>query len=196
MQQKSIGMKIKRFRERKAWTQEHLADAARISVRTVQRAEDGVMSAETLEAIAGALDEPVTSLSKLEPGYPQITPVLYYSDPKSLDWLVEVFGFVIRMKYAAPDDGRILHAELAFGDGLIMVGSPMETEKWLTPKQLDGAITQCMYVRVDDVDAHYAHAKATGAEIMSKPANAHGQRRYNVKDPEGHLWWFTQELHD
>ena len=50
-------------RERAAWTQEHLADAASIEVRTVQRAEKGKhISAETLQAIAGAFDMSVDGL--------------------------------------------------------------------------------------------------------------------------------------
>jgi len=51
-----MGEFVKRQREKKPWTQEHLASAAELSVRTVQRAEEGaVMGAETLQALAGAL---------------------------------------------------------------------------------------------------------------------------------------------
>lgn len=50
-------------REHLAWTQEQLAETAQLSVRTVQRAEEGRgISAETLSAIAGALDVPVEEL--------------------------------------------------------------------------------------------------------------------------------------
>ena len=38
MEQQQVGEKIRALRERKAWTQEHLAGAANISARTVQRA--------------------------------------------------------------------------------------------------------------------------------------------------------------
>lgn len=55
MNEKSMGNRIRRLRERKAWTQEHMAAAADVSVRTVQRAEEGTLSAETLSAIAGAV---------------------------------------------------------------------------------------------------------------------------------------------
>lgn len=58
MDQKEVGITIKKLREENAWTQEHLAGAANISVRTIQRAEDGVLSAESFSAIAGALNVP------------------------------------------------------------------------------------------------------------------------------------------
>src|SRR5688572_395467 len=84
---------IRALREKKAWTQEHLAGAARVAVRTVQRAEDGVMSAETKSAIAGALDVPVGALTvELKPA---LHPVLIYEDSrKAFDWLQKAFGFV------------------------------------------------------------------------------------------------------
>jgi len=52
-----VSKNIRQLREHRAWTQEHLAEAAGITVRTVQRAESGQgMTAETLTAIAGAFD--------------------------------------------------------------------------------------------------------------------------------------------
>lgn len=54
---------IKAERERRAWSQNHLADAAGISLRTIQRVESvGVASKETTLAIASALS---TSVEKL-----------------------------------------------------------------------------------------------------------------------------------
>ena len=51
---------IKRLREAKSWTQEHLASAAGVSLRTIQRMEaDGSCSAESRLAVAAALGVPV-----------------------------------------------------------------------------------------------------------------------------------------
>lgn len=48
--------KLRRLREAKSWSQEHLASAAGLSSRTVQRVEsDGSASAETMLALASAL---------------------------------------------------------------------------------------------------------------------------------------------
>lgn len=89
--------RIRSLRERKAWTQEQLAEAARIALRTVQRAEDGAMSAETKTAIAGALDVPVEKLDAEQP--PAIQPVLMYADSRAaVDWLSKAFGFEVLEK--------------------------------------------------------------------------------------------------
>src|SRR6516162_2384704 len=112
MEQRETGERIRTLRERKAWTQQHLADAASISPRTVQRAEEGVMSAETRAAIAGALDVPVESLAvvtKPPASWPRITPTLLYEDSKAaVDWLERAFGFLARLKVPGPG-GQIVH---------------------------------------------------------------------------------------
>lgn len=52
----AIAQNIRRERDNKCWTQSVLAQAAKVEVRTIQRAEEGRgVSAETLLAIAGAL---------------------------------------------------------------------------------------------------------------------------------------------
>jgi transcriptional regulator with XRE-family HTH domain len=49
-------VKLRSLRETKSWSQEHLASAAGLSSRTVQRVEsDGSASAETMLALASAL---------------------------------------------------------------------------------------------------------------------------------------------
>ena len=191
--QTNAGEKIRGLRERKAWTQEHLAEAARISARTVQRAEEGVMSAETRAAIAGALDVPVEQLAE-EPRFPTFTPVLVYEDSKAaFDWLQKAFGFTSREKVTGPD-GQVLHGELVLGRGVVMIGhvgsSPSSSSRWASPKSLGGKGTQFVYAMVDDVDAHYARAKKAGATIVSELEESYGQRRYRALDCEGHEWAF------
>lgn len=192
MEKKPIGRRIRRFREKRAWTQEHLAAAAGVSVRTVQRAEEGTLSAETLSAIAGALDQPVESISK-DDDYPSVVPVLFYDNPSSLDWLVEAFGFEVRLRFLGPD-GRIAHAEVCVGDGLLMIGSPMTQIGWTTPLELGGKTTQFVYVTVEDIETHLQRARDKGAEIVEDLQTAHGQTRYRARDPEGHFWTFAQPV--
>lgn len=60
-----IGDRIKALREARAWTQAHLADAAGVSLRTIQRLETiHSCSPETLLALAAALDIDVRSLTE------------------------------------------------------------------------------------------------------------------------------------
>ena len=112
--------------------------------------------------------------------------------PAAIDWLCTAFGFTRRM--VVPDeDGGIAHAELTFGNGMIMLGSRRENEfgRLLTEPRQAGAVTQAVYVIVDDADAHYARAKAAGAEILVElRTQDYGGRDYTCRDPEGHVWAF------
>lgn len=139
-------------------------------------------------------------------GWPRISTAIYYDDPAAaIDWLCAAFGFNVRFKVEG-EGGRIVHSQLEFGEGLIMVsdakrdghdGPPMPS---VSPREIEGRVTQAMCLVVDDVDAHYAHAKAAGARIESVPQTTdHGpdywaDRTYRAVDPEGHQWWFMQRV--
>ena len=50
-------------------------------------------------------------------------------------------------------------------------------------------------MNVDNVDAHFERAKKAGAKILEEPQDTfYGHRRYGAEDPEGHQWFFAQEI--
>lgn len=127
-------------------------------------------------------------------GYPRISPYLLYEDSEAaIDFLTSAFGFQERMRI--PDEnGRVTHAELSLDDGVIMLGTP--SGDYENPKRLGGK-TQSTYVYVDDVDAHYSHAKEAGAPILREPEDqSYGDRNYGAEDPEGHEWYFGTHVRD
>lgn len=148
-------------------------------------------------------------MKKTPPGWPRISSSVFYRDPaRAIDWLGRAFGFAVRLKVEG-EGGRIEHSELEFGEGMIMVGGAGEEyaradKAWraraASPEMLGGKNTQALCVYVDDVDAHYARAKAAGAKIVYEPKNSdYGadyweDRSYGAIDPEGHLWWFMQRI--
>ena len=90
---------------------------------------------------------------------------------------------------------KVVHAELTFGNGMIMLGPIDKGEfgvRYMTmPNAAGGRCTQAVYVIVDDVDAHHVRAAAAGAEILMPPKDQdYGGRVYSVRDPEGHVWSF------
>ncbi len=132
--------------------------------------------------------------SDAKPTVATVIPTLRYRDaPAAIDWLCNAFGFEKHLVVPG-ENGTIAHAQLTFGNGMIMLGSVADTEfgrNMAQPDELGGRGTQSAYIVVADPDAHYARAKATGAEIVLEIADQdYGGRLYSCRDPEGHLWNF------
>ena len=117
---------------------------------------------------------------------------LTYDDaPAALDWLEEAFGFERSSVHEGPD-GTIAHAELTYGDGMVMLGNAGDNGLGMkTPREV-GAVTQGVYVIVDEgIDSHYERARSAGAEIVRALHDTdYGSRDYMARDPEGNLWSF------
>jgi PhnB protein len=123
-----------------------------------------------------------------------VTPYLLYEDVESaLSFLTRAFGFQETLRY--PDGaGSINHAEMRVGDGSIMMGDP--GADYRNPRRLGTATVQ-IYIDVDDIDGLFQRATNAGAEVIEEPADQEfGERRFGVTDPEGHSWWFVQQLRE
>ena len=120
---------------------------------------------------------------------PTIVPYFGYRDAAAaLRWLADAFGFEEKQAFS-DSDGAVMHAEMAFGGGVVMIGTgepPAEGDAAATSPTGHG-----IYVVVDDVDAHHERARAAGARIVYGPEDTDfGTRRYRVLDPEGYEWSF------
>jgi uncharacterized glyoxalase superfamily protein PhnB len=66
-----------------------------------------------------------------------VIPVLRYRDaPAAIEWLCQTFGFEKNLLVPGKD-GTIAHAQLSFGNGMIMLGSVKESEFDRLMKQPD-----------------------------------------------------------
>ena len=82
MEMKIRTQHLKTLREARAWSQEHLASAAGLSLRTIQRIEsEGRASSESVLALAAALDIPVSDI--VEPPSPLNAPSPTAAQPAS-----------------------------------------------------------------------------------------------------------------
>ncbi len=121
----------------------------------------------------------------------------YQNAPAAIEWLCNAFGFERRLVVPGAQEGTIAHAQLVFGNGMIMLGSPdshggNEYDKLVRPPgDLGGVCSQGAYVIVEDADKHYERAVAAGAEILLELVDQdYGGRGYTCRDPEGHVWSF------
>jgi uncharacterized glyoxalase superfamily protein PhnB len=134
--------------------------------------------------------------------YPDVIPMIAYEDgPAAMDWLAKAFGFRERARMLG-QDGRLSHAEMESGSGVIMLATPSphyrgprrhreeceQAARWSeVPYIVDGVL-----VYVDDVERHYGTAQAGGAKILSELEDDANGKKYRAEDLEGHRWMFIQ----
>jgi uncharacterized glyoxalase superfamily protein PhnB len=113
-----------------------------------------------------------------------IYPTVRYKDAKAaLDFLERAFGLE-RKSVHENEDGTVMHAEMAYGRGAVMIGTSREGDRFETGRAV-------LYVVVEDPDAHHARAKAAGANItMELTDQDYGSREYAAEDLEGNIWSF------
>lgn len=126
-----------------------------------------------------------------------VIPALRYRDAeKAIDWLCRAFGFERRLVVPGEAAGSIAHAQLTFGNGMIMLASAGKDAGGYDalvkpPAEGRGTCTQGLYLIVEDADAHLARARAAGAEIVRDISDQdYGGRDYTCRDLEGHVWTF------
>jgi uncharacterized glyoxalase superfamily protein PhnB len=121
-------------------------------------------------------------------------PYLYYRDPReAIAFLQEAFGLTLHVMHEDPDEG-ILHAQLGFADGGVMLGPARREYEFASPAELP-ARHGAVWCYVEDVDAHHVQARAAGATILRGPADQpYGVREYDARDLEGHEWFFVSTL--
>jgi uncharacterized glyoxalase superfamily protein PhnB len=163
-------------------------------VRRMRR--DVAVAASALEraraALASAIAASGPSLGSPPSGFPRIVPHLIYDDVEgALAWLARAFGFRERAAGRATSaDGRIEHAEMELGGGVVMLGPPSVHGD--SPRR---GVSAMVHVYVDDVDRHCERARAAGATIVLEPEDQPwGDRRYQARDPEGHQWHFAERI--
>ena len=117
--------------------------------------------------------------------HPTVFPTLSYDDADAaLEFLTTAFGGEQHAVYR-DESGVIHHAEVRFGNGIVMLGSAGGDAT--ATRGAGGGI----YIVVSDTDAHCARARDRGAEIVRDLHDEpYGSREYSARDPEGNMWHF------
>lgn len=119
----------------------------------------------------------------------------YRDAPAAIDWLCRAFGFEKHAIY--PDDNNgIAHAQLTFGNGMIMLASAGSNDTeyrrlMKLPDEIGGLQTQTVCLVVADADAAYAMAREAGAKIIIDIKDEdYGGRGFTCRDLENYVWSF------
>jgi PhnB protein len=129
-------------------------------------------------------------------GYPVVTPYLCVDGADAaIAFYTAVFGATERVRM--PDDkGRIGHAELGIGDGLIMLADEHPEMGVRSPRSIGGTpVTITVYV--EDVDATFERALSEGATpLRGVEDQFYGDRAGQFEDPFGHRWHVATHVED
>ena len=118
---------------------------------------------------------------------PSISSALSYKDPKrALHWLEEAFGFEPFMVILGPND-ELMHSEMRFGDGLIMVSSEWSAMH-KSPASMDGLNSQTVHVQIITDNAilrrpHLSRRRSRRPHLVLRPdGEAHDLGRMGQGD--------------
>src|ERR1700758_695353 len=96
--------------------------------------------------------------------------VRYRNALAAIDWLTRAFGFEKQAVYLGPDNTTVMHAQLTFGNGMVMLGSVDnggEFGKFMAhPDEINLRNTHGIYLVVSDADQIYTTAKSAGATMV------------------------------
>ena len=113
--------------------------------------------------------------------YRTVTPYLLVRDADAeLAFLKAAFG-ATELNCQRNPDNTVMHAEIAIGDSLVMLGQAGGSWK---------PHPAALYLWVEDVDGTYARALRAGATSESEPEDKpYGHRNAGVIDRSDVTWW-------
>jgi PhnB protein len=116
-----------------------------------------------------------------------VTPMLAIRGAvEAIEFYRHAFGARETMRLTGPG-GSIAHAELAIGDGLIMLAE--EDPRFNAVPEVLGGTPVIVHLYVPDVDAVVARAVQAGARVLIPVADQfYGDRAGRIADPYGHVW--------
>jgi PhnB protein len=138
----------------------------------------------------------MADVSPIPDGYHNVTPYLIIRGAaRAIDYYTEVFGATERIRLPMADD-KVGHAELEFGDSVIMLADEVPDMGIRSPTTLGGSPVN-VHVYVDDVDGTFARAVAKGAEVLQPVEDKfYGDRAGQFRDPFGHVWSVGTHIED
>jgi len=136
------------------------------------------------------------TVAPIPPGYAGVTPYLIVRDAaQAIDFYKRAFGATEALRLLYPD-GKVAHAELAIGQGFVMLAEEMAKDGYRGPQALGGTPVSLL-VYVPDVDAAFARAVAAGATAQRPVADQfYGDRSGTLVDPFGHVWSIATHKED
>ena len=128
-------------------------------------------------------------------GYHSITPQLTLDDAaQSIDWYKRALGAEELGRSEGPD-GKIIHAELRFGDSRVIVNDVIPGHG-KGPRGYGGSPAH-LWLYVPDSDAVFNRALSAGAKVQVPMTDQFwGDRAGAIVDQAGYVWWIATHKQD
>ena len=138
----------------------------------------------------------MATVNPIPDNYPRVIPYLTVDGAAAaLDFYARVFDAQERVRMDAPG-GKIGHAEIEIGSGLVMLADTFPDMGNAAPVSLGGTPVTVM-VYVEDVDATFKRAVDAGATVDRPVENQfYGDRAGQFTDPFGHKWFIASHVED
>lgn len=166
------------------------AFAARLRARlesalTLPANAEGVVMSGTDTAIAE-----LNSTTATAPPRPAAIPYLAVPDAKAaIAWYVAALGATVIGDPILMGDGRVGHAELAIGDGVLYLADEFPELGLKAPAPQSVSVS--LMLPVTDTDAVLQRAREHGATVLREVYEDHGARGATIIDPSGHRWMLS-----
>ncbi len=136
------------------------------------------------------------AVNPIPDNYPRVTAYLIVDGANdAIEFYRKVLGAEERMRMGGPD-GRVGHAELQFGDSVVMLADSYPEMDIRDPKTIGGTPVS-MTIYVEDVDKTFAGALRAGAkEVQPVETKFYGDRAGQFEDPFGHRWSVMSHVED
>lgn len=121
-------------------------------------------------------------------GLTSLTTQLWFNGTcrEAVDFYKKAFGAKQIGQVETMPDGKVMHAQLKFGDTSVFLADAMGSQHSQGP---DTYVTAGMYLYVKDCDRAFEQATKNGCTVIMPMQDMFwGDRSGEVKDPYGHIW--------
>jgi PhnB protein len=130
-------------------------------------------------------------------GYHAVTPYLFIKGAgRAIEFYKKVFGAKERLRMQMPGGDAVAHAELEFGNSVVMLADECPAMEAKSPQAIGGSPVM-IHLYVDDVDTVFKRAVDAGAKVLQPLEDKfYGDRSGSITDPFGHLWGIATHKED
>src|SRR6478736_2351490 len=151
----------------------------------------GAIDMSGTDTVIAELNESTTEHeAATAPPRPAALPYLSVANARdAIGWYIDTFGASLVGEVYEMDDGRVGHAELQIGDGVLYLADEYPELGLKAPDRQASSVS--LMLPVADTDATLERARERGATVQREAYENYGARNATIIDPFGHRWMLS-----